>query len=133
METSSFHFLRQQSTAACGSSFFFNVNISFSQSFILASGNEFFVYWKQYCIIPSFSLLVETTTEIREKSIFKDESYSCWWTPIFWVFQRFFKVETAFSSRGAVYCNKSFIWLVETDFLASVFWSELFFYFCKPL
>ena len=49
-----FHFLRQQSTAACGNKSFFNWNIFFSQSFTLASVNEFFVYWKQYCFIPSF-------------------------------------------------------------------------------
>ena len=48
------HFLRQQSTAACGNSSFFNWNIFFSQSFIPAGGNEFLVYWKQYCFIPSF-------------------------------------------------------------------------------
>ena len=42
MEIIFFHFLGQQSTAASGSSFFFNWNIFFSQSFIPASGNEFF-------------------------------------------------------------------------------------------
>ena len=30
-----------------------------------------------YCVIPSFSVLVETIIEIRGKSIFEDKSYSC--------------------------------------------------------
>ena len=50
----------------------------FSQSFIPASENEFFVYWKQYCFTLEFFLLVETIVEIWRKSIFKDETYSCW-------------------------------------------------------
>ena len=48
----------------------------FSQSFILASGNEFFVYWEHYCVIASISLLVKTIIEIGWKSIVKDDPYS---------------------------------------------------------
>ena len=77
MEPIFFHFLRQESTAANKNSLFFNWNIFFSQSFIPASENEFFVYWKQYCFIPIFFLLVEIIIETWGKSIFKDEKYSC--------------------------------------------------------
>ena len=54
----------------------------------------------------------------------------------FWIFQKFFKVGATFSYRGNIFSNKSFIRLVETDFLSSgnsVFWSELFFCLWKPL
>ena len=37
-----------------GSSFFFNWNIFFYQSFIPASKNDFFVYWKQYFFYSKF-------------------------------------------------------------------------------
>ena len=47
-------FLRQQLTAACGNSSFFNWNMFFSRCFIPAIGNKLFVYWEQYCFIPSF-------------------------------------------------------------------------------
>ena len=94
METIFLHFLRQQSAAASESSFFFNWNIFFSKSFILASENELFVFWKQYCFIPSFFLLMENITEIWGKSNFKEEPYSCKWKPLFFrFFQIFFKVE----------------------------------------
>ena len=68
-----FHFLRQQSTAASGNSSFFNWIIFFRQFFIPASGNELFVFQRQYCFI----LLVEIIMETWEKSIIKDELYSC--------------------------------------------------------
>ena len=48
----------------------------FSQSFIPASENELFVYWKQYFLFQVFFLLMETITETLGKSIFKDEIYS---------------------------------------------------------
>ena len=51
--------------------------VFFNQSFIPASGNEFFVYWKQYYFIPSFFLLIENIIEIQGKSNFKDEPYYC--------------------------------------------------------
>ena len=40
MESIFFYFLRQQSTAASGSSFFFNWNVFFSQAFISACEND---------------------------------------------------------------------------------------------
>ena len=113
-----FHFIRQQSTAASGDSSFFNWNICFSQSFIPASENEFFVYWKQYCFTLEFFLLVETIVEIWRKSIFKDETYSCWWTQAFSIFSetlRCFKVEATFPFSGNAFFNKSYIWLLEMD------------------
>ena len=59
-------------------------------------GNELFVCWKQY-----WKLLLKLG-----KSIFKDKPYSCQWTPIFFnFFQRFFKVEAAFSYSGNVCLN----------------------------
>ena len=65
------------STAASGNIFFFNWNIFFNQSFILASENEFFVYWKQYFFNPSFLLLMENIIKIWRKPYFKDQPYSC--------------------------------------------------------
>ena len=107
-------FLRQRSIAASGNNPFFNWNIFFSRTFIPASGNEFFVYWKQYCFIRSFFLLVETTTETWGKSLVKDEIYSCQWTPVFSIFS-----EASFPYNGNAFFNKSFIRLVETFFLCS--------------
>ena len=129
METSSFHFFRKQSTGGRGSSYFFNWNIFFSQSFILASGNEFFCLLETLLCCSEFILLLETIIEIREKTVFKDEPYSCKWTPIFWNFQRSFKVGAAFWCSRNIFFNKSFIRVAETDFLSSgnsTFWSELF-------
>ena len=54
---------------------------------------------------------------------------------IFKIF-RFLKVEATFLYSANAFFNKSFIRLVETDFLSSgdrVFWSELFFCYWKPL
>ena len=90
----------------------------FSQSFIPASENEFFVYWKQYCFTLEFFLLVETIVETWRKSIFKDETYSCWWTQAFSIFSetlRCFKVEATFPFSGNAFFNKSYIWLLEMD------------------
>ena len=51
---------------------YFSVNPSFP-----TSTNELFVYWKHYCFILRLFLLAETVFEIKGKSIFKDEPYSC--------------------------------------------------------
>ena len=128
METIFFHFLRHQSTAASGSSFFFNWNIFFNQSFIPASEKQFFVYWKRCFFIPSFFLLMENITEILKKSNFKYEPHSCKWRPIFFNFSDIFKVE-AVLQYSKVYFSISFIRLVQMSFLPAervFFWSELF-------
>ena len=116
METIFFHFLRHQSTAAIGSSFFFNWNIFFSQSSIPASENEFFVYWKQCFFIPSFFLLMKNITEICGKSNFKDEPYSCKWTPIFFNFFRYFLKRKPCFRIVKVYFSISLIRLGQTNF-----------------
>ena len=59
-------------------------------------------------------------------------------TSFFYIFRDFsiLKMEAAFSRSGNAFFNKYFICLVETDFLSggnSVFWSELFFCWWKPL
>ena len=106
METIFYHSLRHQSIAASGSSFFFNWNVFFSQTSIPASENKFFVYWKQYFLIPSFFLLMENNTEIWGKSNFKDEPYSCTWTPIFFNFiQIFFNAEVVVPYNESVFLN----------------------------
>ena len=48
----------------------------FRESFIPASGNEFFVCWKEYYFLPSLFLLVEAIIEIRRKSPFKEKPNS---------------------------------------------------------
>ena len=94
-------------------------------------GNEFFVYWKQYCFIPSFFCQWKLLLKFVGSQFLKMK-YS-WWKPIFSIFSEilgFFKVEATFPYSGNAFFNKSFIQLVETDFLSSgnsVFWSELFF------
>ena len=91
METIFFHFLRQQSAGASGSSFFFNWDIFFSQSFIPASESEFFVFRKQYFFFfPSFLLLMENVNEIWGNSNFKDKLHFCQWALIFFYFFRYF-------------------------------------------
>ena len=139
-----FHFLRQQSTAASGNSSFFKWTLLFSQSFIQASGNKFFLSTGNGIVLfRVFSVLFyseffsgfysETVIENWGKSVLKNEIYSCWWTPvfsIFWEIIRFFKVEATFPYSRNAFFNKSFIRLAETDYLFSgnsVFWSELFF------
>ena len=47
------------------------------------------VYWKD-CFILRFFQLVKTNFEIREKSAFKDGSYFCWSSLIFFSFLRYF-------------------------------------------
>ena len=125
-----FHFLRQQSTAASGSSVFFYWNIFFSQSFIPASENEFFVHWKHCFFIPNFFLLMENSTEIWRKTNFKHERYSSARTPIFFDFFRYFlKWKSSFRIVKA-YFSISFTRLAQTNFMpaeTALFWSELFF------
>ena len=128
METIFFHFLRQQSTAASGSSFFFNWNIFFSQSFIPASENEFFVYWKQCFFIPRFFLLMENNTEIWGKPILKTNHIPARVHQFFRFFQIFFKVEAVLP-----YCKSVFFNILypasANEFSACgnrIFWSELF-------
>ena len=69
------HFLPFPQTATSGSSFSFNWNIFFSQSFIPASGNE--ISRKQYCFIPRFFLSVETSIKIWGNFIFIEKPYPC--------------------------------------------------------
>ena len=65
------------------SSFFFDIrqllpveaNFHLTRTY-LKCGNEVFIFFV-YCFSPSFFLQVETIIEIREKSILKDEPYSC--------------------------------------------------------
>ena len=64
---------------------YFSVNLSYRPV-----QTSFFVYCKQYFFILRFFLLAETIIRIRRKSIFKDEPYSCKWTPIFKKFFREF-------------------------------------------
>ena len=64
---------------------YFSVNPSYR-----SVETSFFVYWKHYFFILRFFLLVETIIGIRRKLIFKDEPYSCQWTPIFFNFFRYF-------------------------------------------
>ena len=129
-------FLRQQSTAASGSSFFFNQNIFFSKSFIPASKNEFFVYWKQYCFIPRFFLVKGNITEIQGKSNFKEEPYFCQWRPLSFDFSRYFlKWKPCFRIIKA-YFSVSFTRLLQTNFLPTeriFFWLELFCFYQKSL
>ena len=95
-----------------------------------------FVYWKQYFLIPSFFLLMENITETWGKSNFKDEPYSCYWTPIFFDFFRYFlKWKPCFRIVKA-YFSISFIRQVQTNFLPTetvFFWSELFCCYEKSL
>ena len=69
-------------------------------------------------LLLSFFLLVEAIVETWRKSIFKGETYSCWWTQAFSIFSetlRCFKVEATFLFSGNAFFNKSYIWLVEMD------------------
>ena len=102
---------------------FFNWKIFFSESFIPASGSEFSGLLEKVLFYSEFFLLVETIIKTWRKSIFKDETYSCYSEHQFFHFflevLRFFKVEETFPYSGSAFFNKFFIWLVETDFLSS--------------
>ena len=113
------HFLLfSQTTVASRNSSFFNWNIFFSQSFISAGGNKFFVrvffcLWNYYCERGNIFLLVNTY---------------CFF--IFSEILRFLKVGATFPCSEDAFFDKFFIRLVKTDFLSSGdsgFWSELFF------
>ena len=104
METIFFHFSRQQSTAASGSSFFFNGNI-FSQTFIPASENEFSVYWKQYFFYSKFFLLMENITEIWVNQILKTNHISASRHHFFRFFQIHFKVEAVLRYNKSTFFN----------------------------
>ena len=122
------HFLPfSQIAANCchGSSFFFNWNIFFSQSFIPTSEKELFVDWSIF-LFQAFFLLIENITEIWGKSNFKE------WTPMFFDFFRYFlKWKPCFCIVEA-YFSIFFIRVVQTDFLPTetlFFWSKLFCYY----
>ena len=121
MESTFFHFLKQQSTVPSGSNLSFNWIILLSQSFIPANGNVFFVCRKHHLFYSEFFLLTETINEIRE-SLFLDGH-------LFFVFVRIFskkkqlfrkwKLPFQYPSSGQW---KQIFCLVEKAF----FWSELF-------
>ena len=116
------YFSANLSTAARQNGSFFNWKIFLSQSFIPASGNEFSGLLEKVLFYFEFFLLVETIIRTWRKSIFKDETYSCDSEHQFFRFflaaLRFFKVEETFPYSGNAFFNKSFIRLVETDFLS---------------
>ena len=121
MEHIFFHFLRQQSTTACGNSSFFNWNIFFSQSFIPASGNNFFVLktvllYSEFFCWWKLLLKLGGSQFLKTKNIFLLVN-----TSFFDIFEDFkiFKVEATFSYCENSFFNKSFIQLVKMDFLSS--------------
>ena len=111
MESTFFHFLKQQSTVPSGSNFSFNWIILLSQSFILANGNVFFVCWKHHLFYSEFFLLIETINEIMKSLFLGGHLFFRFCSDIFQKEATFPKVETSFSI--------SFIRLVETDILLS--------------
>ena len=89
VETIFLHFLRQQSTATSGSSFFFNWNIFFSQSFISLVWTSFFLleivffYSKFFfangsCYWNRFSAIVEEYVSTIQKNCFFWQKYRKW-------------------------------------------------------
>ena len=96
-------------------------------------------YWKRvFCVlegvffIPSYFLLMWNITEIWGKSNFKDETYTCQWTPIFFNFFRYFLKRKPCFRIVEAYFSIAFIRPVETDFLLMeivFFWWELFCYY----
>ena len=76
----------------------------------LSTGNSIFFY-------SDFFLLMETITEIWGKSNFKDETYSCQWTPIIFDFFRYFLILKPCFRIVKAYYSISFIRLVQTNFL----------------
>ena len=116
------HFLSfSQTTVASTNSSFFNWNIFFSQSFISAGGNKFFVYWKQYCFIPSFFLLVKLLlilggSQFLKRNIFLQMNTYCFF--IFSEILRFLKVGVTFPCSEDAFFDKFFIRLVKKDFLS---------------
>ena len=73
-----------------------------------------FVYWKQYCFITRFFLIVRTIIEISGKSLFKDEQYSCQWTSIVSIFSRKHIEKTYFSTNPSSGQWKRIFCLMET-------------------
>ena len=85
--------------------FFLQLDHIFSQSFIPASENEFFVYWKQCFLIPSFFLLMENNTEIWGSQILKTNHIPARVHQFFLFFQIFFKVEAVLPYCKSVFFN----------------------------
>ena len=48
--------------------------------------NRFLVHYKPFAFIQSIFLLVDTILEIKCRSIFKNEHYSCSLRPVSWIF-----------------------------------------------
>ena len=84
-------------------------------------GNEVFIC---FLSIVLFRLLLK----LEESQCFKDEPYSCQWTPTFSIFQRLVKVKQLFRIEET-YFSIFLTRLVQTDFLLSgnsIIWSVLF-------
>ena len=95
-----FHFLKKQSTAASRNSSFFNQNIFFSQSFILAGGNKFFDHWKQYCFSLTFFCKEKLLLKLGEGKFLKTKYIPASEHPLFDIFRDFFKVQATFPYSG---------------------------------
>ena len=81
-------------------------------------GNEIFICFLSIVLFRIFFCKWKLLLKLRGSQSFKDEPYSCQWTLIFSIFQRFFKVEAAFPYGGNVFFNILYP-ASETDFLPS--------------
>ena len=108
----------------------------FRKSFVLASGNGFFINCKLYAFIRSFSLLVDTILEIRCKPIFfhffipnltaeavfrdyrQGEIFFCLVETYFWMKPSFQLLEKDFSLVEHVTLFERFFLLAKTDVMS---------------
>ena len=83
--------------------------VFFNKSFILASGNDFWLITDLLLLFRAFFFLVDTILEIKCKPIFKEEHYSCLLKPFSWICRYSSKRKQLFQANGNEVFVKSFI------------------------
>ena len=91
-----------------GSSFSFNQNILETQK------RGFYRFFCVQFYSEFFFCKCKLLFKLGGSQFFKDEPYSCQWTPFVSIFQRFFKVEAAFPYSGNLFLNILHLPGVET-------------------
>ena len=87
-------------------------------------GNEVSIYFLSIVLFRVFFCKWKLLLKLGGSQFFKDEPYSCQWTPIFSIFQRFFKVEAAFPYSGNLFFNILQLPILETVVFGQCYFTE---------
>ena len=117
MEINFFHFLRQQSTPVEA--------VSHLTRTYWKRGNEYFYVFLCIVLFRVFFCKWKLLLKLGGSQFFKDDPYSCQWTPFFSIFKRFFKVEATFPYGGNLFFNILHLPSGNSTFLSVLFhWVE---------